>query len=251
MFSQPPEDEQNDSKNLQTNPRRRRIKSHKNKNKNKRKGNKKKPGNISKPTVPLQFSNYTMSSWAESFTHAATWQLKHQVAYWKSKATALEYENRLLHEIIRKNYTKGQDLEVNVKQERDVNIKQESDNEDIAESTMESHNEEEAQEDDEDVNFEVSEEFIQFLMNNKKYKDDAKRERERLKALYDTDQQLLKEMEATPVKDPEDNDKVLQELYGERWQRIAALETSVQSQFLSDCDKDKPEYWPNIPLNFN
>lgn len=232
MFSEPPDEEQN--KTLQNNPRRRRIKSFK--NKNKRKGKKKA---INKH-AGQNFATVTMSSWAESFTHAATWQLKHQIAYWKSKATALQYENRILHDIIRKNYLKDSDTAQNLN---------DSNHEDITENVEESQSSED--EDDNNEDLEVSEEFIQFLMSNAKYKEDAKRERERLKALQNSDKAVVENMEAMPTTSTENKEELLKELYGESWQRIGALETSVHSQFLSSCDQEKPEYWPNIPLNFN
>lgn len=229
MFSQLPEEEHNIS--LQNNPHRRRVKSFK--NKNKRKGKRKAPN---KKQSSTHFATLTMSAWAENFTHAATWQLKHQIAYWKSKATALQYENQLLHDIIRKNYLNNTHKETVPKENEDV-IVQESQSS--------------SEEEDENEDLEVSEEFIQFLMDNAKYKEDAMRERERLKASNNAEQDLIKELEAMPTKSTEDKQTTLKNLYGENWQKVAALETALQSQFLNECDREKPEYWPNIPLNFN
>lgn len=210
-------------------PRRQRKKSYK----NKRKGNKRKSINLTQAFIPT----VTMSSWAENFTSAATWQLKQQIAYWKSKASALQYENQLLHEIIRTNYVKDN-------KQLETNTGDDTDSEDIAETFDESQ----ACDDEE---FEVSEEFIEFLMQNAKYKEDAKRERERFKGTQNTEQNLTEEMEAMPTKSTEDSEETLRSLYGENWQRIAALEASLSSEFISNCDLDKPEYWPNIPFNFN
>ncbi|CAB3238726.1 unnamed protein product [Arctia plantaginis] len=227
--SQIPDDQA--CKSLNKKPRRQRRKLLKNKRKgNKRKNNKKNSAQALFPTV-------TMSSWAENFTYAATWQLKQQIAYWKSKATALQYENQLLHDIIRKNYINGSQSETSIGNETDTG--------DITETV------DECQISEDEEEFEVSEEFIQFLMQNAKYKEEARLERERLKALQNTEHNLIKEMEAMPTKSTEDKEKALQSLYGENWRRIAALETSLSSQFISNCDLDKPEYWPNIPFNFN
>ncbi|KAL0831597.1 hypothetical protein ABMA28_002380 [Loxostege sticticalis] len=182
-----------------------------------------------------------MSSWAENFTFAANWQLKHQLAYWKARAKALEYENGILHEIIRKkNY---------------VDPPTTSSNRVESESTLthvetESEDEEECGEEGEEDDFEVSEEFIQFLQANAKFKEDARRERERLKA-KDAEDERIAEMEAGPPETQENREEVLKQLYGDKWQRIAALEMSLQSQFIQESDKEKPTYWPNIPLNFN
>jgi hypothetical protein len=174
----------------------------------------------------------TMSSWAESYTVAATWQLKHQLAYWKARAKALEYENSVLHDIIRrKNY-----VATNVASSVHV------------ESDVEEDSEVQSEQDEE---FEVSEEFIQFLQANAKYKEDARREREKLKAKKNEEYDVIKHLEAGPSTSNENTDEKLKELYGDQWQRIAALEMSVQTQFITQCDKEKPMYWPNIPFNFN
>ncbi|CAH0406797.1 unnamed protein product [Chilo suppressalis] len=177
---------------------------------------------------------HSMSTWAENFTVAATWQIKHQLAYWKARAKALEYENSVLHEIIRKkNYVDSS----------------------AAPSTredLESEDEEDFEENDDQVDdFEVSEEFLQFLQANAKYKEDARRERERLKAKVLAEESAIERLEAGPPENVENSEDKLKELYGDRWQRIAALEMSLQSQFIDECDKEKPEYWPNIPFNFN
>lgn len=235
MFFQPPEEEAicSKSKTLKHNTKSRRQKKLRRKNKLKavKKDQHKKH---TRSPIPI-----TMSSWAENFTSAATWQLKHQVAFWKSKATALEYENKLLHDIIRKNCLNG----TNSANSSNTN----SDQEDIEEEYFGHENEVEESGDGE---IEVSEEFIQFLRENKKYRDDAKRERERLRALND-DQGQIEEMEAGPVQITEDPQDVLKRLYGNDWEKISALETSLRSQFINICDREKPIYWPNIPFNFN
>lgn len=244
MFPKIPDNHQNNSTVSQNNSRRKRQKKSKRKNKQKGHGVKRdliKKKNVRSPPI-------TMSSWAENFTFAATWQLKHQVAYWKSKAIALEYENKLLHDIIRKNCG-------NLLAREDNTPISCSDNEETEElASNESENEleqEENQEVDEEGDFEVSEEFIQFLRENKKFRDDAKRERERLKAEQNVEDKNIKDMEALPVADAENPHEKLQRLYGDGSDRIAALESSLRSQFISFCDREKPMYWPNIPFNFN
>lgn len=229
MFCPPPDHEE--SQNVtKTHPRRRRKKKFTNKKPFKNQNSRKK----SKFDV-------TMSSWAENFTIAATWQLKHQLAHWKARAKALEYENKVLHDIIRKNHY-DTSLSVPV----DVSTKFES--EDTVNSTPDYH-EHDTEMDEQEQDFEVSEEFIEFLRANAKYKEDARLERERLKAKYSEDN-TIEQLEAAPVQ-PEDPQEKLIELYGSDWQRIAALEMSVQTNFMNESDQEKPMYWPNIPFNFN
>lgn len=216
MFFQLPE-EQSHATTLQNSSRSRRKRKNLNKKKHKQ--------SFKKKDTKLAI---TMSSWANDFITAATWQMKHQIAYWKSKARALEYENGLLHEIIRSNTVQTNTYNYN---------------ENVFEN---SHSE--VENDEEDDNFEVSEEFIQFLKTNAKYKEDARKERERLKA--NTREETDNTMEA-PAERAGDSIDEFKQLYGKDWQRIAALEMSTQCDFLETFDKVKPMYWPNLPLNFN
>lgn len=174
-----------------------------------------------------------MSSWAETYTAAATWQLKHQIAYWKSRAKALEYENKVLHDVIKKNYFKGSALPTA----------------NAAETSESSEDVEEGSEEDEDDDVEVSEEFIEFLKKNAKHREDVRRERERYKA--STEENGEECMEKEIVEGTEEKKARYKELYGSNWEKIMALETSVLCDFIHEKDKERPQYWPNIPFNFD
>lgn len=179
-----------------------------------------------------------MSSWAENFTVAATWQLKHQVAYWKSKAMALEYENKILHDIIEKNCDKVDTTTNKANCNDSLKCESEDSDEYVA-----------GDKDDED--FEVSEEYIQFLTENAKYKEDARQERERLKAKMEKENDDMELLEAGPSNVKVNTEQLNKDFYGQNWQRISALETSLQSTFINECDMLNPMLWPNIPFNFN
>ncbi|CAH2077015.1 unnamed protein product, partial [Iphiclides podalirius] len=194
-----------------------------------------------------------MSTWAENFTVAATWQLKHQIAYWKAKAKALEYENEILHEIIRKNnFVDNVSIDKRkTPDETETHVNNLGQWTETYEDSQEGDIYEDSQyyencEDDQEDELEVSEEFIQFLTANAKYKEDARRERERLRARVQAEESLQRE----PQETTEEKQAKLKELYGSHWQRISALEIALQSQFIHDVDKDKAIYWPNVPLNF-
>ncbi|XP_041988072.1 gem-associated protein 8-like [Aricia agestis] len=222
MFCQPSETTNNENKVIPTNlPSKNNLKA-------KRK-QKKKLAKRNRSKIAL-----TMSTWAENFTVAATWQLKHQISYWKARAKALEYENAVLHDVIRRNHYK---LDLS----SGPSARTDSVNETQSDQYNESENEEEGE-------FEVSEEFIQFLAENAKFKEEARRERERLR---DKQEAETVNAEETPRETIEENQERLNELYGDKWQRISALETNMLSRFISECDKYKPVFWPNIPFNFN
>ncbi|XP_053612794.1 uncharacterized protein LOC128676621 [Plodia interpunctella] len=224
MFSQP----------LEAGPSKINKVPHKKRNKRKKKNNLNK--HIFKRDKRKQVkTGCPMSNWAENFAVPATWQLKHQVAYWKARAKSLEYENKVLHDIIRKRH--GGD-----------SVAGESEHSD-SESVNERDIVEEAEVSGEDgEDFEVSEEFIQFLRANAKYKEDARLERERLKAMQENSDAAVEEVVAETA---EDRQRTWEELYGEGWPRISTLEMSLHSHFINESDMNKPVYWPNIPLNLN
>lgn len=211
----------------------------------------------------------TMSSWAENFAVTATWQFKHQVAYWKAKALALEYENKVLHDVIRKNHLQvdslpdienGMEAEIQENEYRtpteiveneDGTPTEIEENEDGTENEVEeSDTENEEDEEAEEGGFEVSEEYIQFLTANVKIKEQAKREREILQAKREADERaaLIKEERRETTEECRER---MKRLYGPKWQRISALEMSMLSNFIHDSDESKPSYWPNIPFNFS
>ncbi|XP_032515079.2 gem-associated protein 8-like [Danaus plexippus] len=230
MFCPPPEENiKVDNKNL---PNRKASRSNR-KNKKRIKKNVKRHTKLSR----------SMSSWAENFTFAATWQLKQQVAFWKARAKALEYENGVLHDVIRRNQCV---------------VKSNTCSDDDDESSTENNlsDQEDAQTDnglvednEEEDNFEVSEQFITFLTANKKYKEDAKRERERLKAQSEAENQ--ENITEETQESAQENMERMRNLYGDKWQRISALEMSLLTNFIQESDQNKPSYWPNIPFNFN
>jgi hypothetical protein len=51
--------------------------------------------------VPQPFGDSSQCNWFwENYYNAVEWQERHQVAYWKSRSIALEYENTLLHQYV-------------------------------------------------------------------------------------------------------------------------------------------------------
>ncbi|KAJ2950281.1 hypothetical protein O0L34_g11644 [Tuta absoluta] len=196
-----------------------------------------------------------MSSWAEQFTVAATWQMKHELAFWKAKAVSLEYENKILHDIIRKNCSDGPGSSKSGSTSDFRNgpvpkMYQGRSDTEYSESENEQEHVEECNDNEEDEgNWEVSEEFIEFLRKNAKFKEDARRERERRKA-EKAELTEVEILEAGPSQPTVNKSAEMEELYGQNWKKVAALEMSVQSHFINESDKCKPSYWPNIPLNF-
>lgn len=190
-----------------------------------------------------------MTAWAESFTHAATWQLKSELAFWKAKAKSLEYENSVLHGVIRKNCMQLKDdmvREVNESEGEDEQNEQEPYEDACADDEDDDELEEVHKIEDNDE-LELSEEFVNFLRENARFREDARRERELLRAKENIEEQN----EAETAGPPKDKPEELKELYGDNWMKIAAMESYVQANFINENDIYQPQYWPNIPFNFN
>lgn len=191
----------------------------------------------------------SMSSWAENFTNAATWQLKHQVAHWKARVKALEYENKVLRDTLWNYYT-GDGSKMREMFENDQSSENErmesQETAETSQTTALSSNAEEIYRCHQEISdndsvatedISVDEDYIEHALESL-----ASRQEEARLAKAD-------EKRREPPPEPENNLEMLKELYGSRWQRIAALETSLMANFISECDKGKPAYWPNVPLN--
>ncbi|KOB77650.1 Gem-associated protein 8 [Operophtera brumata] len=251
MFSQPPEKEP--SKSVAQKHKSTRKKRKKQKHKNKKES-----------TQIKQSLANTMSAWAENFTMAATWQLKHQVAMWKSRASALEYENQILRETLRQFYVNG-GTSANSARIDTLNTswnKNNSNNQlmDYEQNYMDCEpsvsagykqnsdveSSDNQEEEDSELELEISDEYMAFLRQNFEYRK-AREERKMKEAAEERMKENQEVMDPQPRNDRIDEFK---ELYGDAWQQLAALDTYLSAQFISLCDSEKPGLWPNIPLRF-
>lgn len=251
MFSQPSEKEPAKSASQKQKSTRKKRKKQKYKNKKEN-------------TQIKQSLANTMSAWAENFTMAATWQLKHQVAMWKSRATALEYENQILRETLRQFYVKGgtsansvgfdtpnASWNVNVRNNQCMDYEQSyMDCEPIVSAGYKQNSDAESSDNSEDeeseLELEISDEYMAFLRQNFEYR----KAREERKLKEAAEEQMKENQEVMDPHPPNDRIDEFKELYGDSWQRLAALDSYLSAQFMSLCDSEKPGLWPNIPLRF-
>lgn len=172
------------------------------------------------PKNPPMMNWLTAANCAQFSAGIKEWQYKHEIAYWRSKAEALNYENKILHSIVDNIYL--QNNSHNTGNTKESNCIDEEDYED-------------------EVDTEKDEEFMHFLQASEQHK--MKRD----KAKNET---IQKERTLPPSK-PVDSDRLEERLrlYGESATLINGLETKLQLNF--DCYKDlhKPYMWPTIPLN--
>lgn len=245
MFSQPPEKEKQSSKLAQ------KHKSTCKKRKKQKQRNKKK-----QVTQIKQSLANSMSTWAENFTMAATWQLKHQVAMWKSKATMLQYENQVLRETLQQFYvghktiatssskTQNSNQYVNNKSSRLMEYEHSyMDCAPSVSATRTDSDVESSEKEESECEFEVSEEFKAYIRKNAEFRK-ARDERKKIQA----DEESRKEKAEIDLAPAIDRTEEFKELYGDAWQRVAALDFYLSSDFVLQCDTHVPNFWPNIPL---
>lgn len=175
-------------------------------------------------TIPPMVNWPSAANCAQFSASIKEWQYKHEIAYWRSKAEALNYENKILHSIVDNIYMQNN-----------------SHNNGNTEESNYIHEDDEDYEEEQEFDTEKDEEFLNFLQASEQHK--MKRD----KAKNDTIQQDL----VLPPSKPVDSDRLEERLrlYGESATLVNGLETKLQLNF--DCYKDlhKPYMWPTIPLN--
>ena len=163
----------------------------------------------------------------QNYNIAQEWQNKHNATWWKTKCFALEHENQMLRNAMRK-------MTLNSAMKNKNNS---------ASSVSATASEDEIANNIADENFEfcVDEDMISFLTQSLQHK----------RELQDSKDSLMETAEASalPV-ETNHNSRAenAKELYGEASSLIMAMETAVQASVERHKDKAKPQYWPNIPF---
>ncbi|RZF45023.1 hypothetical protein LSTR_LSTR001984 [Laodelphax striatellus] len=121
------------------------------------------------------------------------------------------------------------------------------------------------------INFEVDENFLEFLKISMKHKQDLKKERmqgekksrqrqppnkneKNEKSSRSVKSSFRDDRKYTPAPDCFLGKKRLEEmglLYGSAAQKIIGMETALQLSFNKKCDTSHPVYWPAVPINLN
>lgn len=188
---------------------------------------------------------------------------RHNVSWWKSRCMALEAENDVLRETVRKltkltqyQFEKAEQLskifqssEHNViPQQSPKNYQSKGENKNRREERL--HNveqelpEDEEHSDHDSLEFQVNEGMMDFLQQSIKHKMELKQQREEEEAL-EMEENLFPQVRITSLKERTENAKLL---YGEASPRILGMETALQATIDGHKDKTRPNYWPNLPL---
>ncbi|XP_077287125.1 uncharacterized protein LOC143911906 [Arctopsyche grandis] len=200
-----------------------------------RKAANRKRNSQSTPQSQCESQNFDSAAafWSNSFNGIISWQYQHQIAYWKSKATALSYENKVLHSIIRDLYkNKGNFPASNdrVRKHQNQHIKK----------RVEICNDEE---ESENYDIVLSEEMLAFLQKSAEHRLQRDQEKKSL-------QDKIEASKTAPPEEPFDKKRFteMKSLYGSSADKIIGLETSLQLNFDQYVDSNNPVHWPNIPL---
>ncbi|XP_071453998.1 gem-associated protein 8-like isoform X2 [Hetaerina americana] len=202
------------------------------------------------------------------------WQEQHKVAYWKSKALALEYERDALLQYVLGFETANNDVhrpmrrgnssfqEVNVKpgghrsrkrgmyqrdkrrkrfrsHARNENSPQSYKHDESHEANEDSVNKDPENESNDDIN--VDDELIEFFKQSLRHKMELREKRKASEESDSNDSSSIKKPDAVRSEE-------MRMLYGKNHAMIQGMETAMQLTFERNCDILNPVLWPVLPL---
>lgn len=164
---------------------------------------------------------------------------RHSVTWWRSRCLALEHENEILRNKIRSLIGKNNQQTDNKKTfKRQQNTYKKDNN-------FKDNNKEKESKDDQDLEFHVDEDMMNFLEQSLRHKMELKQKREQELAAREKESIIPVEGGAAWAHTRSKEAKLL---YGDASPTILAMETALQATIERHKDKSKPQYWPNIPL---
>ncbi|XP_033326725.2 uncharacterized protein LOC117220651 isoform X1 [Megalopta genalis] len=177
------------------------------------------------------------NSFWENYTTAQEWQNRHNVIWWRTRCFALEYENQALRDKLRSLAAQ------NVSQQSNYSQKvQNYKNHDVEEDDEETK----FTEDNENLEFQVNEDMMNFLEQSIRHKIELKKKREAESAeKEERNKDDCIQGGAAWVQARNTNAKLL---YGDASPTILAMETALQTTVDRHKDKAKPQLWPIIAL---
>ncbi|XP_076296296.1 uncharacterized protein LOC143216783 isoform X1 [Lasioglossum baleicum] len=186
-----------------------------------------------------KFTSDTMhaDSFWENYTAAQEWQNRHSVTWWRTRCIALEYENQILRDKLRSMAGQNARHHSNYVQK----------NRKYEDRQVEEETETKSMEDNENLEFHVNEDMMNFLEQSIRHKIELKKKREAESSAEreERDESECIQGGAAWVTARNTNAKLL---YGEASPTILAMETALQTTVDRHKDKAKPQLWPIIPL---
>lgn len=103
---------------------------------------------------------------------------------------------------------------------------------------------------DDEEDMDVAEDFLIFMEESEKHREQWKVTKARLKGLNGALTPEDSVVDTGPKEHPDTiRSREMQHLYGTSSPQIHAMETAIQLSFDRICTLYQPQYWPNIPIN--
>ncbi|XP_003706160.1 uncharacterized protein LOC100882600 [Megachile rotundata] len=172
------------------------------------------------------------NSFWENYTAAQEWQRRHSVTWWRTRCTALEYENQVLRDKLRSLVNEhAQQCSSRLPKKQDAAEEQ---------GSM-------LAEENENLEFHVNEDMMNFLEQSMRHKIELQKKRESESFSNEESEDKSENIQGGAAWVQARN-KSAKLLYGEASPTILAMETALQTTVDRHKDKAKPQYWPVIPL---
>ncbi|TGZ56592.1 uncharacterized protein [Temnothorax longispinosus] len=177
----------------------------------------------------------------KNYAVAQEWQKRHSITWWRSRCVALEHENKLLRDRVRllARYRGYRDT-------RQDGYHAEGNGEGNNDDDTRDENHAELGTDNEDLEFNVTEDMLNFFETSERHKREMRQQDGFDRAAHEENS------EETPFVGAAEKawvrNKEAELLYGDAGSKILAMETALQSTVERYEDTANPQYWPNIPL---
>jgi len=176
----------------------------------------------------------------KNYAVAQEWQKRHSITWWRSRCVALEHENELLRDKVRLLARRHDHRDT---RKNDYHAKN---NGGGGGNNTRGKNHAEVDTDNEDLEFNVTEDLLNFFETSERHKREMRRKYGSKTAACEDN------LEETPFVGAAESARMRKKevdlLYGDAGSKILAMETALQSTVERYEDSANPEYWPNIPL---
>lgn len=209
---------------------------------------------VNQPSVPQPFGDTSQFNWYwRNYYSTLEWQRRHQIAYWKSRAIALEYENNILHQYLEMYACEGNQGSHFIKTgtQKMTGAKEHHSSKRDRPGKMFHGDETENINGENEFEFQITEEMMDFFEQSIRHKMELQKEREKEKKAAE---KLKSDSDDGNAIQPPRKQVGLQKrrqmelMYGKAAPMIMGMETAMQLTFDRNCDLKQPKLWPNIPL---
>ncbi|XP_011704195.1 PREDICTED: uncharacterized protein F10E9.5-like [Wasmannia auropunctata] len=167
----------------------------------------------------------------KNYAVAQEWQKRHSITWWRSRCVALEHENKLLRDKVR-----------SLARRRDHRDPPREDSRRAEDQT-------ELDTSNEDLEFTVTEDMLNFFETSERHKREMRQKRESVERTAREGENPSQEVPFVGAAESARARKQEADLlYGDAGSKILSMETALQCTVERYEDTANLQYWPNIPL---